>query len=79
MAQEVTGKAFGWVVEVEGSSPGAPLQFNVAEPIKAQAIEAVRRRVPGAATAQVEAKTALTSHMVYGQLRMRRGQVAKIT
>jgi hypothetical protein len=78
MSQEATAKAFGWVVEVKGPPPGATLQFNVAEPIKAQAIEAVRRRVPGAATAHVEAKTALSSHMVYGQLRMRRGDVAKI-
>ena len=79
MSQEATGKAFGWVVEVKGAPDTATLHFNVAEPIKAQAEEAVRRRIPGASEASVQATTALTSHMVYGQLRMKRGQVAKVT
>jgi hypothetical protein len=54
------------------------LQFNVAEPIKAQAVEAVRRRIPEAAAAKVEAKTALSSHTVYGLLRMKRGQLVPV-
>lgn len=76
---EVIAKAYGWVVEVSRPAPDAALQFNVAEPIKAQAIAAVRRRIPQAATAEVEAKTALSSHTVYGVLRMKRGDVAQIT
>lgn len=55
-----------------------PLQFNVAEPIKAQAVEAVRRRIPEAAGADLEAKTPLSSHRVYGTLRMKRGDVAQV-
>jgi hypothetical protein len=55
-----------------------PLQFNVAEPIKAQAVEAVRRRIPEAAGADLEAKTPLSSHRVYGTLRMKRGDVARV-
>ena len=78
MAELIT-KACGWVVEVSRPAPDAALLFNVAEPIKAQAIAAVRRRIPQAATAVVEAKTALSSHAVYGELRMKRGDVAQIT
>jgi hypothetical protein len=74
---DATAKAFGWVVEVKGAPGAEPQQFNVAEPNKAHAEEAVRRRIPGAAAASVEATTALSSHTVYGQLRMKRGQVAK--
>ncbi len=75
---ELISKAFGWVVEVSQPAPGVVLQFNVAEPIKAQAVAAVRRRIPQAATAEVEAKAALSSHMVYGVLRMKRGDVVQI-
>ena len=71
-------KAFGWVVEVSRPAPAVALQFNVAEPIKAQAEAAVRRRIPQAATAKVEAKSPLTSHAVYGVLRMKRGDVAPV-
>ena len=55
-----------------------PLQFNVAEPIKAHALDAVRRRIPEAAGADLEAKAPLSSHRVYGTLRMRRGEVARV-
>ena len=78
MTSETTGKAFGWVVEVKQAAPTGTLQFNVAEPSKEQAVEAVRRRIPGASNASVEATTALSSNMVYGRLRMRRGDVAKV-
>ena len=54
------------------------MRFNVAEPVKAQAVEAVRRRIPEAAAARVEAETALSSHTVYGLLRMKRGQLVQI-
>ena len=75
MSEPRASKAFGWIVEINRP---APLLFNVAEPIKAQAVEAVRRRIPEAKGAKVEAKTPLSSHTVYGLLRMKRGQVAKI-
>ena len=78
MEETHAGKAFGWVVEVNRPAPATTLQFNVAEPAKAQAIEAVRRRIPEAKGATVEAKTPLSSHAVYGALRMKRGEVAKI-
>jgi len=77
MAELIT-KPFGWVVEVSRPAPDVALKFNVAEPNKAQAIAAVRRRIPQAATAEVEATTALSSHTVYGVLRMKRGDVAQI-
>ena len=78
VSSEETSKALGWVVEVIRPAPQVALQFNVAEPVKAQAVEAVRRRIPKAAAARVEAKTALSSHTVYGLLRMKRGQVVQI-
>jgi hypothetical protein len=78
MEEAHAGKAFGWVVEVNRPAPATTLQFNVAEPAKAQAIEAVRRRIPEAKGANVEAKTPLSSHAIYGVLRMKRGEVAKI-
>jgi hypothetical protein len=77
MAESIT-KACGWVVEVSRPAPAPALQFNVAEPIKAQAIAAVRRRIPQAATAVVEAKAALSSHAIYGVLRMKRGDVVQV-
>ena len=78
VAEARASKVFGWVVEVTRATPATTLQFNVAEPAKAQAVEAVRRRIPEAAGAKVEAKTPLSGHTVYGLLRMKRGQVAKI-
>jgi len=78
MAKPRISKAFGWVVEVNRPAPATSLQFNVAEPVKAQAVEAVRRRIPEARGAKVEAKTPLSSHTLYGLLRMKRGQIAKI-
>ena len=78
ISSEETSKVCGWVVEVIRPAPHVALQFNVAEPVKAQAVEAVRRRIPEAAAARVEAKTALSSHAVYGLLRMKRGQLVQI-
>jgi hypothetical protein len=75
---ELTAKPFGWVVRVSRPASDVALRFNVAEPIKAQAIAAVRRRIPQAAIAEIEATTALSSHTVYGVLRMKRGDVAQI-
>jgi len=73
-----TAKAFGWVVEVTPPGPSPALRFNVAEPDKTQAIDAVRRRVREASGANVEATTSLSSHAVYGVLRMRRGDVSRV-
>ena len=62
ISSELTSKAFGWVVEVSRPAPHAALQFNVAEPDKGQAVEAVRRRIPEAATAKVEGRMTSTTH-----------------
>jgi hypothetical protein len=71
-------KAFGWVVEVTPPGPSSVLRFNVAEPDKAQAEDAVKRRVREASGANVTATEALSSHAVYGVLRMRRGDVSRL-
>jgi hypothetical protein len=73
----MTTKAFGWVVEVTPPAPSAIIRFNVAEPDKTQAVDAVRRRVREASGANVAAVTALSSHAVYGVLRMKRGDVSR--
>lgn len=71
------GKPFGWLVEVSQPAPYPVLRFNVAEPDKAQAVEAIRRRIREATGANVAATTALSSHTVYGVLRMKRGEVSR--
>ena len=73
-----TAKAFGWVVEVTPPGPSPVLRFNVAEPDKTQAVDAVRRRVREASGANVAATPALSSHAVYGVLRMKRGDVSRV-
>ncbi|HEY8247805.1 MAG TPA: hypothetical protein VIG38_11065 [Hyphomicrobium sp.] len=73
-----TSKAFGWVVEVTPPAPNPILRFNVAEPDKTQAVDAVRRRVREASGANVAAIAALSSHAVYGVLRMKRGDVSRV-
>lgn len=70
-------RAFGWVVEVTPPAPSTVLRFNVAEPDKVQAVETVRRRVHEAAGANVAAIGSLSSHAVYGLLRMKRGDVSR--
>jgi hypothetical protein len=72
-----TAKAFGWVVEVIPRGPGPALKFNVAEPDKVQAVATVKRRVHQASGATVEAISALSSHDVYGVLRLKRGDVSR--
>ncbi len=72
-----TAKAVGWVVEVTPPAPGPKLRFNVAEPDKEHAVDAVRRRVREASGASVEATASLSSHAVYGLLRMKRGDVSR--
>jgi hypothetical protein len=72
-----THKTFGWVVEVCPPASSIVLRFNVAEPDKADAINAVRRRVREASGGNVAATTALSSHAVYGVLRLKRGDVSR--
>jgi hypothetical protein len=72
-----TSKAFGWVVSVTPPAPAPTVKFNVAEPDKAQAVATVRRRIHEASGAVVEAITSLSSHAVYGVLRMKRGDVTR--
>ena len=74
----MTVKTFGWVVEVTPLGPSPALRFNVAEPDKMQAVDAVRRRVREASGANVAATEALSSHAVYGVLRMKRGDVSRV-
>lgn len=71
-------KPLGWVVEITPPAPGAKLRFNVAEPDKAHAVDAVRRRVREASGASVEATESLSTHDVYGTLRMKRGDVSRV-
>jgi len=69
--------AFGWVVEVSnlrGSDKSAILRFNVAEPSRLDAINSVRRRVPGGDGATVEAVAKLSRYAVYNHLRLKRGE-----
>jgi hypothetical protein len=73
-----TAKAFGWVIEVTPPAPNPVVRFNVAEPDKTQAIETVRRRVREVAGAHVAATESLSSHAVYGVLRMKRGDVSRV-
>ena len=54
----MTVKTFGWVVEVTPLGPSPALRFNVAEPDKVQAVDAVRRRVREASGANVAATEA---------------------
>jgi len=51
----------------------------VAVPIKAEAIAALRRRVPEIADANIEAVAVLSPHTVYGRLHLKRGDIAEAT
>ena len=67
------GKPVGWVVEVSYEGEG-PTQYYVAEPVRAQAISAVRRRIPRADAAKVEAVQALSRAQI-SRLRLMRGEI----
>ncbi|MFA5950994.1 MAG: hypothetical protein WC807_12000 [Hyphomicrobium sp.] len=76
-ASSVEKAAFGWVVEISdlrGSNQSAILRFNVAEPNRLDAINSVRRRVPGGDAATVEAVAKLSRYAVYNHLRLKRGE-----
>ncbi len=72
------GKPVGWIVKV--SYPGRDLedqQYYVAEPVKTQAVAGVRRRVPGAEGATVEAVQALSRSQMT-KLRLMRGDMMPV-
>jgi hypothetical protein len=73
----MSDQAFGWIVEVTGNS--VTKQYHVAIRNRVEAVNAVRRRVAGAATAHVEAVTVLSKRAVRIVLRLKPGEVALIT
>jgi uncharacterized protein (DUF2267 family) len=70
-------QAFGWIVEVTDRS--GLKRYHVAVRNRVEAVNAVRRRVSGAAGARIEAVTLLSQRAVTVQLRLRPGEVAEIT
>jgi hypothetical protein len=72
----------GWLIEATAHCPGGPFRpqrYYVAVPIKAEAITALRRRVPEIADANIEAVAGLSPHTVYGRLHLKRGDIAEAT
>jgi hypothetical protein len=69
-------QAFGWIVEVNSRS-GAT-RYHVAVRNRVEAVEAVRRRVFGAAEARIETVTMLSKRAVTVLLRLKPGEVAQI-
>jgi hypothetical protein len=70
-------QAFGWIVEVVDRA--GTKRYHVAVRNRVEAVNAVRRRVSGAAGARIEAVTMLSQRAVTVQLRLRPGEVAEIT
>ena len=70
-------QAFGWIVAVTDAS--GVKQYHVAVRNRVEAVSAVRRRVAGAAAAQVEAVTMLSQRAVTIQLRLKPGEVVLVT
>lgn len=74
-------QGLGWLVEVTdrlgGKGRWRVRRYHVAVPNKAEAVAAVRRRVPGAARATIEAVTVLSRHTVYDRLRLKRGDIVE--
>lgn len=73
----MSDQAFGWIVEVTDYS-GAK-RYHVAIRNRVEAVNAVRRRVAGAAKAHVEGVTMLSQRAVTVALRLKPGEVALIT
>jgi hypothetical protein len=63
------------LVEVTGRNGQSIGRYHVALPQKPEAVAAVRRRVPDAVDATVEAVSVLSRHAVYNQLRLKRGDI----
>jgi hypothetical protein len=70
-------QAFGWIVEVIDRSGSK--RYHVAIRNRIQAVDAVRRRVAGAAGANIEAVSMLSKRAVIVLLRLKPGDVAQIT
>ena len=70
-------QAFGWIVEVVDRA--GTKRYHVAVRNRVEAVNAVRRRVSGAAGARIEAVSMLSQRAVTVQLRLRPGEVAEIT
>lgn len=70
-------QAFGWIVEVVDRA--GTKRYHVAVRNRVEAVNAVRRRVSGAAGARIEAVTMLSQRAVTVRLRLRPGEVAEIT
>jgi hypothetical protein len=70
-------QAFGWIVEVIDRSGSK--RYHVAIRNRIQAVNAVRRRVAGAAGANIEAVSMLSKRAVTTLLRLKPGDVAQIT
>jgi hypothetical protein len=70
-------QAFGWIVEVIDRSGSK--RYHVAIRDRIQAVNAVRRRVAGAAGANIEAVSMLSKRAVTILLRLKPGDVAQIT
>jgi hypothetical protein len=73
----MTEQAFGWIVEVIDHL-GARRRYHVAVRNRVEAVNAVRRRVAGAAHANIQAVTMLTKRAVTIQLRLKPGEVAQM-
>jgi hypothetical protein len=73
----MSGQAFGWIVEVSDHS--GTKRYHVAVRNRVEAVNAVRRRVVGAALAHVEAVTMLSQRTVTVLLRLKPGEVAQVT
>ena len=69
-------QAFGWIVTVTG--PAGVKRYHVAIKNRVEAVDAVRRRVAGAAIAHVEAVTMLSQRAVSVLLRLKPGDVVLI-
>ena len=70
-------QAFGWTVAV--TDPSGVKRYHVAVRNRVEAVNAVRRRVVGAATAHVEAVTMLSQRSVTILLRLKPGEVVPVT
>ena len=73
----MSGQAFGWIVEVSDHS--GTKRYHVAVRNRVEAVNAVRRRVVGAALAHVQAVTMLSRRTVTVLLRLKPGEVAQVT
>ena len=70
-------QAFGWIVAV--TDPAGGRRYHVAIKNRVEAVSAVKRRVQGAALAQVEAVSMLSKRAVTVLLRLKPGDVVQIT